>query len=124
MVLNLAISDELYAKYVEMNPQNPHKAIQKQLERFQEVKPSSRAIVITGDELSEMQRAAEREVVTSKDVLKLVQEALKVKSEDVEVALSEGQRNRLREEAKFWGQEPGAYASRMLKEAMASRFGA
>lgn len=91
MVLNLAISDELYAKYVEMNPQNPHKAIQKQLERFSEVKPSSRAIVVTGDELSEIQRAAEREVVTAKDVLKLVREALKVKSEDVEVALSEGQ---------------------------------
>lgn len=124
MVLNISIPDEVYAKYVGMNPQNPHKAIQKQLERFAEVTPSSRVVIITGDDLSEIQRAAERSVETPKDVVKLVQEALKVKSEDVEVSLSEGQRNRLRAEAQFWGKSPGEYASAKLKEVMASRFGA
>ena len=124
MVLNISVPDEVYAKYVGMNPQNPHKAIQKQLERFQEVTPGSRVIIVTGDDLSEIQRAAERSVETPADVVKLVREALKVKSEDVEVSLSEGQRNRLRAEAQFWGKTPGEYASNALKEAVASRFGA
>jgi hypothetical protein len=123
MVLNISVPDEIYAKYVGMNPQNPHKAIQKQLERFSDVRPGDRAIVVTGDDLSEVQRAAQRSVETPKDIVKLIEEALKVKSEDVEVSLTEGQRNRLRAEASFWGKAPGEYASNALKEAMASRFG-
>jgi hypothetical protein len=123
MVLSITISDELYAKYVAMNPQNPHKAIQKQLDRFSEVTPGLRAIVLSGDDLSELQRLAQKSVETPKEVVKLVGDALTIQNEGVEVQISEGQRARLRQEASFWGQDPGKYASDALKTAMHARFG-
>jgi hypothetical protein len=123
MVLTITLSDDLYSKYVAMNPQNPQKAIQKQLDRFSEVTPGLRAIVITGDTLSELQRAAQKSVETPAEVLKLVKDALTVEKEGVEVQFSDGQRARLRQEAIFWNQDPGKFASDALRTAMSARFG-
>lgn len=123
MVINFSIPDEIYQKYVAMNPQNPHKAILKQLDRFQDVRPGDRAIVIAGDDLVSLQRQTQNLVNTPQEVIDLVKNALTVRSEDVNVQLSETQRSRIRQEANFWQKDPGEYASDALKVAVSARFG-
>jgi len=123
MVVNLSVPDDLYAHYVEMNKQNPGKAMVKQLQRFSEIRPGARAIVISGDELAELQRLAEKSVETPKDIVKLVSQALHVEEEGVKVKFTEQQRNRMRQDAKFWSQDPGVYASKKLQAMVDTAFG-
>jgi len=124
MVVTLSLSDELYQDYVKINPQNPHKAMVKQLERFKDAKPSDRGIWVTGKELEEIQRAAGRQVETPKEIEELITRALSLKLEDFSVPLSAGQRARLHQDATFWGKTPSQYASEAVKEALANRLGA
>lgn len=124
MVVNLSIPDELYAHYVTQNPQNPGKAMVKQLKRFAGVKPGDRAITVFGDDLAELQRVAARSVETPKQVIKLVEDALTCKGEGIEIRLTDGQRGRIRQDAKFWQQDPGVYASKEVQVIVDARFGA
>lgn len=124
MVVTLSLSDELYQDYVKINPQNPHKAMAKQLERFKNAAPSDRGILITGKELEEIQRAAGRQVESAQDIKELVERALSLKFEDFSVGLSAGQRARLDQDAGFWGKTPSVYAGELVKEALANRLGA
>ncbi len=123
MVLTLSIPDELYQDYVKINPQNPHKAIVRQLERFKTALPSDRGIWVTGKELSEIQRAAGRQVETPEDIERLVTEALKLNFDGIDLKLTAGQRARLTQDATFWGRNPNDYASEIAKELFANRFG-
>lgn len=123
MVVNLSIPDDLYAHYVEMNKQNPGKAMVKQLKRFADVKPGSRCIVVFGDELAELTRLAEKSVETPQDLVKLVSKALHVRGEGVSVKFTEAQRNRMRQDAKFWQKDPGVYASEKLQVMVDTAFG-
>lgn len=123
MVVNLSIPDDLYAKYVEMNKTNPGKAMVKQLRRFAEVSPSTRVVLLHGKPLAELQRLAEKSLETPEQILKLVDEALHVEEDGVKVRFTEAQRNRMKQDAKFWSTSPGEYASKKLQNMVDTAFG-
>jgi len=124
MVVNLSIPDELYAQYVEMNKTNPGKAMVKQLKRFADVNPSTRVVILQDESLAELQRLAERSLETPRDILSLVEKALTVEGEGVKVKFTDVQRNRMRQDAKFWNEDPGVYASKKLQNMVDTAFGA
>lgn len=124
MVVNLSIPDELYAQYVEMNKTNPGKAMVKQLKRFADVNPSTRVVILQDEVLAELQRLAERSLETPRDILSLVEKALTVEGEGVKVKFTDVQRNRMRQDAKFWNEDPGVYASKKLQNMVDTAFGA
>ena len=123
MVVNLSIPDDLYAKYVAMNKTNPGKAMVKQLKRFEDVNPATRVVLLFDEPLAELQRLAERSIESPKDVLQLVKKALTVEKDGVEVKFSEAQRARMRQDAKFWSEDPGVYASKKLQSMVDTAFG-
>jgi hypothetical protein len=124
MVVNLSIPDELYSQYVEMNKTNPGKAMVQQLKRFAQINPGKRVVILTDEPLAELQRLAEKSLETPEDILKIVSESLHVKHEGVEVKFTEAQRNRMRQDARFWSQDPGVYASKKLQALVDATFGA
>lgn len=123
-VISLSIPDELYEVFVKQSPQNPHKAIVKHLDKFKDFKFSDRAIVLSGDELSEVQRAAGKTVETPAELLKLVKEALSIDVEGMKIKLTEGQRTRLQHMATFFNQPVEAYGAEKVRKALAQEFGA
>lgn len=122
-VISLSIPDELYEVFVKQNPQNPHKAIVRHLDKFKDFHFSDRAIVLTGDELSEVQRAAGKTVETPKELLTLVRDALSIDVDGMKVQLTEGQRARLRHMASFFNQPINEYGAMKVKEALSNQFG-
>lgn len=122
-VISISIPDELYDVFVKQNPQNPHKAIVKHLEKFKEFKFSDRAVVLSGRELEEVQRAAGKTVETPQELLKIVQEALSIDVEGMRIQLTEGQRTRLRHMASFFQQPVEEYGAAKVKEALTAQFG-
>jgi len=123
MVVNLSIPDELYALYVGMNKTNPGKAMVKQLQRFGDVNPGTRVVILKDESLAELQRLAERSLETPKDILSLVEKALHIEGEGVQVKFTDVQRNRMRQDAKFWNEDPGVYASKKLQTMVDTAFG-
>lgn len=123
-VISISIPDELYETFVKQNPQNPSKAIVRHLDKFKSYSFADRAIMLTGEDLAEVQRAAGRTVETPKEVVSLVREALSIKVEGMGVELSEGQRSRLKQMAAFFNQSPEAYGAAQVKEALTAKLGA
>jgi hypothetical protein len=123
MVVTLSMPDELYQTYVKMNPANPAKGIVKQLERFQDIQQDRRVVFIYGPDLVEMQRLAGRTVESPEQVVALVKDALSINVGDFKVALTEGQRKRLKQNAHFFGRTPEEYGSEQVKEIVAAKFG-
>lgn len=122
-VISISIPDDLYEVFVAQNPQNPHKAIVKHLDKFKEYKFSDRAIVLSGKDLEEVQRAAGKTVETPQEVVSLVRDALSIDIEGMKVPLTEGQRTRLRQMASFFDQPVEEYGAMKMKDAIAAQFG-
>ena len=122
-VISISIPDDLYDVFVAQNPQNPHKAIVRHLEKFKEFKFSDRAIVLSGKELEEVQRAAGKTVETPEQLLGLVKDALSIDVDGMKVQLTEGQRSRLRHMASFFQQPVEEYGAAKLREAISAQFG-
>lgn len=122
-VISLSVPDELYEVFVKQNPQNPHKAIVKHLEKFKEFKFSDRAIVLSGSELEEVQRAAGKTIETPQELLTVVRDALSLDVDGMKVTLTEGQRARIKHTATFFGQKPEEFGATKVREALAAQFG-
>jgi hypothetical protein len=123
MVVSISIPDDLWEVYVAQNPQNPHRAIVKQLKRFKDVSPADRVVALTGDDLAEVQRISGRQIETVKDLRRLVEDALTLKSDGIKVKITDGQRARIKHEAAFFNRDPEELASEKLEEALHARFG-
>lgn len=123
MVISLSIPDELHSVYVKHNPQNPHKAIVKQLQRFKEFSPADRFVMLTGDDLAEVQRLSGRQIETVADLRRLIEDALTLNTDGIPVKITDGQRARIKHEASFFGREPEQLAAEKLEEALTARFG-
>jgi IMP dehydrogenase/GMP reductase len=123
MVVQLSVPDEVYQTYVKYNKTNPHRAMAKQLEKFQTAHPGMRGVYVTGDELAKIQSIADRQVSTPKDLVDIVKSSLTIPVEGIGIELTKGQRERMAQEAQFFSQEPEAYAKQILTEAFRTRFG-
>lgn len=123
MVVTMSIPDELYQHYVQMNPQNPGKALIRQLERFKDVGLEKRVLLLHSGDLAEVQRLAGKTVETPEHLVSLVKDALSINVGDFKVALTEGQRKRLKQNAHFFGKTPEEYGSQQVKEIVAAKFG-
>jgi hypothetical protein len=55
MLVSLKVPDEVYESYGTHNPQNPRLAMEQALQRFAAITPNRKAIIFTGDALSELQ---------------------------------------------------------------------
>ncbi len=124
MVVTISIPDELYQVYTKFNPQNPSKAIVKQLERFQTVAPSDKAIVLGPNEQKELVGITNYALDSASQLVEAFKKAISIDVAGVNVPLTEGQRKRLEANAKFFNKSVPEFLTARVKEAVLAHLGA
>ena len=112
------ISDELYETYKKMNPVNPEKAIERQLENFKEVRPESRIFIFNNKERGELERLLGKSFDTAADVIKQIKLALAVRLDGVELEASPDTLSVMAQQAKFEGRDAKEYTKHKLEESL------
>ena len=122
MVVTVRVSDDTYSAYQKMNPQAPAKAMEAQLDRFASVTPADRALFLSQAERKEVEQLLESTFVDGADLVKRIKRMVSIEVAGEPVVLSEGQRKRLSDEARYWTKDPGKHAkervSRLLFEGL------
>lgn len=114
-ILSIRIPDETLEEYKKMNPASPSKAIELQLERFKGLKIHDRALILSSEERQEIEKLRGMPLETVTDLIKWVRNLVTASVGGVEIALKDGQRKKLEGEAKFYHQDPKAYAEKTIR---------
>ncbi len=117
IIKELKVQDAVYTKYREYN-KDVEAAISQQLLRFQEVKPTSRIIVVAEKERQELELLFDRFLDSGKDLLEQVKRALTMKIEGVELQLSPDQMERIKLMAEFEGKDFKLFLKEKLQDAV------
>lgn len=119
MLISLKVPDEVFEAYGAFNPQNPRLAMEQALVRFHKVAPNRKAIVLSGDALSEVQKLLSGSFSEASDLLDALRKALMVKVEGVDVSLTEGQRKAIGDAIRFNPKiEPREFTETKIKEGL------
>jgi hypothetical protein len=119
MLISLKVPDEVFEAYGAFNPQNPRLAMEQALVRFARVAPNRKAIVLTGEALSEVQKLLSGSFSEADDLLDALRRALMVRVEGVDVALTEGQRKAIGDAIRFNPKiEPREFTEVKIKEGL------
>jgi hypothetical protein len=124
MIVTLSMPDELYNVYVKHNPQNPHKGIVKQLERFKDVPLPSATLIFSPEDMARMAELTKTCTESPSQLLDLLERALSIKVGDVNVPLTESQCGRLEQYAFFYGKTVPEYLTMRLNESLLTQLGA
>lgn len=122
MVLTIKISDDLYEKIGKLNPQNPRHAIERLLAKYAEAGYSTKAIVLAGKDLAEVQKIV-GQIEDPAGLIRALQLSTSITIGDIEVSLSEGQWKRLKSNAAFYNQAPEDFAKEQIKRGLQSTLG-
>ncbi len=110
MILNISIPDEVYTAYGEFGYHRPHQAIADQVKRYAHVNPKDpRALVVTGPEHSELEKALGR---TVDDIPMLIKECKAVTALNIggeEIVLPEELQKAYAGQAEFQGKPAGEW---------------
>ena len=123
MILAVRVPDEVYARYALRNPKNPGAELEKALVKFQELLPEEERLVFQGPALRDLREVMEWPVTSPQEVVERVRKLRRVEFEGVSVDLSDAQRQRLGELAKFYAQPLEAYAQGTFKKAVSDVLG-
>lgn len=118
IIKEFKLSDQAYAKYREHNPKDPEAAMSTQLVRFQEVKPTSRIVIIPEKERQELETLFDRFLDTGADVVAQCKRALTMKIQGVELQLSPDQMERIKLMAEFEGKDFKQFLSEKMQDSV------
>jgi hypothetical protein len=122
-VVTLSMPDELLAKYKEFAPDNPNRAVVKQLDRFKEHDPVGRTLIVAPEDLKQLEGLRQLTLETSGQLVGWVRSLKSLKTEGVEVQLTEGQQHRANQMAKFFNQSYDVFVQDCVKRALQSMLG-
>lgn len=117
IIKEFKVQDAAYKKYTEYN-KDPELAMAQQLVRFQEVKPTSRIIIVGEKDRQELELLFDRFLETSPDLVAQVKRALTMKIEGIDLQLSPDQMERIKQQAEFEGKDFKVYLAEKMKEAV------
>lgn len=118
IVKEFKVNDATYKKYVSYNEKDPEVAMSQQLLRFQEVKPSSRIVIIPEKERVELETLFDRFLDSAQDLVAQVKRALTMKIEGIELQLSPDQMERIKHMAEFEGKDFKTFLAEKMREAV------
>lgn len=122
MILSIKVSDETYEKYGKHNGQNPRLAVEQVVERYAEIGASTKAIVVTKENLAALQRLV-GQVDSPEGLVERLTKLLSVRVEGTDFPLSESQLKGIQGNAKFYGQSPEDFLKSKVKTALQNALG-
>jgi hypothetical protein len=124
MIVTVRLKDEVYEKYVAMDRQQPARAVEKQLERFQDVNLASRTLVLSVAERQELEKLLDTTLENGKELITRVRRMVSMDVGGEPVRLTEGQRKRLSDEARHLTKNPSAHATERVTRLLFDGLGA
>lgn len=123
MILNITLPDELFARYADRDPKNPRKAIERALEKFVDVHPDDRLLLVPKNVRQELEKLIGKPIESWDKFLSFFKDALSIKAGEVSVPLTEGQIKRLKTQADFFKKDPLEFTTDMVKRGLFSFLG-
>lgn len=117
------IKDETWDKYVAFNPTNPNRACAEQLEKFSDIDPKDKGLVLNARQRGEVEGLAGRSLESGEQLVGYIKHLIELKVGDVNVLLTEGQKKRLYSEALKQGKTAAEYVEWRLKNVFLREFG-
>lgn len=114
----LKILDDTEQTYLSRNPKNRYKAMEETLERFKDVDPKGRFLMLLPEDVRDLENLLRDQVPSGKALLTLVKRLVNVSVGGVEVPMVEQQLTAINERAAFHGVEPKVYLERELEKAI------
>lgn len=118
IIKDFKVSDDAYAKYKSYNSKDVEGQLATQLVRFQDVKPSSRIVVIPESHRQELEVLLDRFLDSPDDVVSQIKRCLTIKVSDVEVSLTPDQLERIKLTAEFEGKPFKPFLQEKITEAI------
>jgi hypothetical protein len=103
MIVQIKIPDSTYETYLKHSPTNPERAMEQQLIRFAEIRPSERILLLPPKERDELEVMLDSNFATARELVAKVRELLGIRVEGVDVTLDPNTLMRLVHQAEFEG---------------------
>lgn len=116
MIVQIKIPDGVYETYVRHNSGNPERAMEQQLTRFAEVRPSDRILLLPNAERDELEVMLDSHFTSARELVAKVRTLLGIRVHGVDVTLDPNVLERLSTQAEFEGMAPEAYISQKVGE--------
>lgn len=114
----LKLADETEQTYLERNPKNRYKAMEETLEKFKDLDPKARFLILTPEDVRQMEDYVRDQVPSAQALLALLRRLTSVSIGDVNVPLTDLQLQVLKERAGFHGKAPDEYVPEELLKAV------
>jgi hypothetical protein len=114
MILQIRLSDELYQHYAKRHPGDPRKAIEDALEAHQDLEPGVPRVVLENPELRELSRVVGEPINSSAQLLAWVKRNTQFSVAGIDLELSLGQRQRLKQMADYMKQPLDGYVKQQI----------
>ncbi len=116
-ILNISMSDELYAKYGDFGAHRPHMAIVDQLKRYSSLSPyDARVMVISGAERDELEKLTGETIDSGKDLIRVFKLISTLKLDELQITLPVEVRKFYQGQAEFQGQNAGQFLGEKIIE--------
>jgi hypothetical protein len=122
VILTIKISDELYEKIGKLNPQNPRHAIEKLLAKYADAGYSTKAVVLSGTDLAEVQKII-GQVDDPASFLAALKKVTTLNVGDFKIGLTESQIKNLERNNQFWAEKDKDWMVNQIKRGLQATLG-
>lgn len=91
MIVTIKVKDETYEKYLDQNKKNPRGAIEAQIERFQDVGPGDRSIILSDEQRKKIEALRGMTFNDGEELVSWLLSRASIDVSDVKVSLRDGQ---------------------------------
>lgn len=124
MQTHLFVDDATFVKYAKKGDGPPQKQMQLHLEKYADLPLNGKFILLSSEQLQELQKLLGANLQTGEDLLKTVKAQGRVKLGDPKpLLLSSGQKARMKDYASYMNTTPEAALAEVVRAAVVEKFG-
>lgn len=116
MIVEIQIQDSIFKKYQEYNTADPYKALSRQIQRFADVNPADRVIIIDAENRRKLEALLNETTTDAASLVEKVKSLLTIKVDDIKVALTPETVETLKSQAEFEGMDQKEYTEQKIRE--------
>lgn len=116
MIVQLKVPDSVFEGYAKHNQANPERAMEQQLLRFMEVRPTDRILLIPSVERNELEVLLDSHFASARELVSKVKDLLGIRVNGVDVVLEPNTLLRLGQQAEFEGMDPAEFTKLKVEE--------
>lgn len=109
MIANIRVSDETFDKYVGYDKSNPRLAMEQQLERYRDVSPKDRVLVLNAEQRKRLEKLWSAPIEDMDQFVSWIEKLHSMHIMGQPIPLTKNQINQLAQQAGFYHKAPAEY---------------